>query len=578
MALKIAVLVLSWSQTIALEVHSRAGHLDAPGAAHDKDAAKPKKAHKKVDLADVIVQAVDLMDSGILQFLKEESSTPATSDDKSPDDYARLVKSQHKAMSVVRQMSSNFGALKDVAKRLKKRGASALAKEVKQLKEEHKQLTEERSDLKAAVHQLDMRAQTCEDTLNTAMINTKKAQAAASNCSAQISNEAAREVGQKAVADVKKIRKAEDDLADTKTDADMLRKENQELKQKMIDYEKRIAAFEGKGSKTSAMSQEVQECNKEKQSLQDDKEGLVKTVQHLLKANGTETLTQTLQKEVMSLQRAQLETQKAYGKKVESLSAQLKTAQENAQDVKVVAQTMNEQNAEMTKNVANLQAKVESCESDRKDLEDDKKELVKSLQGTLRQNTEYQAQMVKEEIKRADNPKKPAPKKSQPAANVLKGPGTSKDDEIKVMGETRAIDHYIASTTVEEPASEIVAMPVPPEKEPPPPAHTEHKPVMPGTGPQRSKLSQYLTSDKDYPEVKKELTPEQKAEKEAKKDADADDSVGNDVGKLLSQAEDAVNQAQVSDDADSEASTEEDASDAQTLSDAAVLLQTAQNA
>merc|ERR1719453_3048467 len=100
---------------------------------------------------------------------------------------------------------------------------------------------------------------------------------------------------------------------------------------------------------------------------------------------------------------------------------------------------MNEQNAEINKNNANLQSKLNQCEADVKDLEDDKKQLVLSLQGTLRQNTEYQAQMAKEEIKRAENPKKyqQAPKKSQVAGNVLKGPGTSKDDEVQVMGDMR---------------------------------------------------------------------------------------------------------------------------------------------
>merc|ERR1719387_167043 len=128
----------------------------------------------------------------------------------------------------------------------------------------------------------------------------------------------------------------------------MLRKENQELKQKMKDYEQRVAAFEGSGSISSAMSKEAQECKKEKKELQEDKDGLVKTVQHLLKANGTETLTQQLQKEVMSLQHAQLETQKVYGKKIQHLQDQLKTAQDNAADTKEVAQTVNEQNSELT--------------------------------------------------------------------------------------------------------------------------------------------------------------------------------------------------------------------------------------
>lgn len=577
MTLKTIILALGFAQSTSIEVHARAGHLDAPVAApHQrmlndmvKDSTAPKK---KVDLADVMVQAVDLMDAGILEFLKEESTSKHVSaNQKSPDDFARLVKSQHKAMAVVRQLSTNFGALKDVAKKLKKRGGShagsAVAKEVQEMKEE-------RASLQAAVHQLDARAQSCEDSLNTARVSVQKWQAAVSNCSSRISDEAAREVSQKAVADVKKIRKAEDAEAEATSEMDMLRKENQEMTQKMRDYEQRIAAFEGKGSISSAMSKEAQECKQEKKSLQEDKEGLVKTVQHLLKANGTETLTQQLQKEVMSLQRAQLETQKVYGNKIQKLQDQLKSAQDNAADVKEVAQTVNEQNSELTKNNGKLQGKLESCEADKKDLEDDKKQLVLSLQGTLRQNTEYQAQMAKEEIKRADHPKKPQPaqKKSQAVANVLKGPGTSKDDEIKVMGETRAIDHYIASTTVEQPAQDIVAMPVPVEKAPAQ-EKAEPKQTMPSTGPAKSKLSEYLTQDRESPPVKKELTPEQKAEEQAKKEAAADDNIGNDVGHLLSQAEDAVNQAQI-DDSDSDSTADEDASDAQTLSDAAVLLQT----
>merc|ERR1719252_106496 len=100
-----------------------------------KDAAHQNPGTKrKVDLVDVIVQAVDLMNSGIVQFLKEESETPSAAQ-KHPDDFARIVKSQHKAMAVVRQMSSNFGALKDVAHKLKKRGATTLQKEVQQLQE-----------------------------------------------------------------------------------------------------------------------------------------------------------------------------------------------------------------------------------------------------------------------------------------------------------------------------------------------------------------------------------------------------------------------------------------------------------
>jgi chromosome segregation ATPase len=564
MVFKSVVVAFCLAQTTALEVHTQTGRLYAPVDARKEPAHSKQQAKKKVDLTDVIVQAVELMDAGISQFLKEESSTELPPVEKNPDDFAKIVKSQHKAMQVVRQMSSNFIALKDVAKKLKKHGASALAKENHQLKEE-------RSNLKAAIHQLDARAQTCADSLNNARASVKKWEVAASNCSARISDEASREVSQKAVADVKKIRKAKDDLESTEADLDALRKENQDLKASVKDYEKRIAAFEGGGSKTSVMSQEVQECKKEKKSLQEDKEGLVKTVQHLLKANGTESLSQTLQKEVASLQKAQLETQRIYSKKVESLRDQLKTAQDNAQDVKEVAQTMNEQNAELTKNNDKLQSKLQTCEGDRKDLEDDKKSLVLSLQGTLRQNTEYQAQMAKEEIKRADNPKKKqqAQKKSQVAGNVLKGPGTSKDDEVQVMGDMRAMDHYIASATVDEPAQEIVSMPVPEEKEPPAQAQPKQKPVMPVTGPVRNKLSKYLNQPL-FPPEKKELTPEEKAQQEAKKEADVDDNIGNDVGKLLSQAEDAVDQTSIDDD---EAPTDEDVSDAQTLSDAAVLLQ-----
>merc|ERR1719217_293152 len=156
------------------------------------------------------------MNSGIVQFLKEESETPSAAQ-KSPDDFARIVKSQHKAMAVVRQMSSNFGALKDVAHKLKKHGATALAKEVKKLKEERNQMGEEGKQLKAAIHQLDARSQTCEDSLNNAKINMRKWKAAASNCSTKVEVEATREVGQKAVADAQKVRKAEDDLADVQT-------------------------------------------------------------------------------------------------------------------------------------------------------------------------------------------------------------------------------------------------------------------------------------------------------------------------------------------------------------------------
>lgn len=574
MALKLVVLTLCLAHDAALEIHARARNLEAPAATPSaKDAAHHKpEAKKKPDLVDVIVQAVDLMNGGIVQFLKEESEAPSDAQAQTdPDDFARIVKSQHKAMAVVRQMSSNFGALKDVAHKLKRHGATALAKEVKKLQEERNQMGEEGKQLKAAIHQLDARSQSCEDSLNNAKINMKKWEAAASNCSTKVQAEATREVGQKAVADAQKVRKAEDDLADMQTDMDALRKENQELKQQMQEYQKRMAALEGTGSKTSAMGKEVEECNKEKKSLQQDKEGLVKTVQHLLKANGTETLSQSLQKEVMSLQKAQLQTEKANFRKVEALREQLKTSEANAQDIKEVAQTMNEQNSELNKNNANLQSKLQQCEADVKDLQDDKKQLVISLQGTLRQNTEYQSQMAKEEIKRAENPKKyqKAPKKNEAATNVLKGPGTSKDDEVKVMGETRAIDHYIAQTTVEEPAKEIVEAPVPQEKEPPKQTQAEQKPVMPATGPERSKLAQYLTADPEHPPVKREPTPDEKL----RQDADADDNVGNDVGKLLSQAEDAVNSAQVDD--NSEALTDEDASDAQTLSDAAVLLQTA---
>jgi FtsZ-binding cell division protein ZapB len=409
--------------------------------------------------------------------------------------------------------------------------------------------------------------------LNNARVNLKKWQSAASNCSTKIEAEANREVDQKAVADAKKIRKAEDDLSVTQTDMDALRRENQELKQQMKEYQKRVTSLEGTGSsKTSVMGKEVEECNKEKKSLQEDKEGLVKTVQHLLKANGTETLSQSLQKEVLTLQRAQLETEKTYGRKVEDLREKLKTSEANAQDVKEVAQTMNEQNADLRKDNANLQSKLDECQADSKDLEDDKKQLVISLQGTLRQNTEYQAQMAKEEIKRAENPKKyqPAKKKSETATNVLKGPGTSKDDEVKVMGETKAIDHYIAQTTVEEPAAEIVAAPVPEEPVPEEKAESkqeERKPVMPSTGPEQSKLAKYLKADEDIPPVKREPTPAEKVQQES----EADDNIGNDVGKLLSQAEDAVNNAQVEN--DDQSTSDEDASDAQTLSDAAVLLQ-----
>jgi len=563
MASKLLVLVLGLAHSKALDIHLGVGNFDAAIVnPNTKDAAHQNPApKKKVDLVDVIVQAVDLMDAGILQFLKEESQT--STEQKNSDDFARIVKSQHKAMAVVRQVSSNFEALKDVARKLKRKGATALAKEVKQMQEE-------RNQLKAAVHQLDARSQSCEDTLNKATANLKTCQVMATNISSQIDAEASREVSQKAVADARAIRKAEDDAAAEKTDTDALRSENQNLKQKLKEYEKRLADLESGGSsKTSAMSQEVQECKKEKKSLQEDKEGLVKTVQHLLKANGTETLSQSLQKEIASLQRAQLETEKVYGKKVEALREQLKTSEANAQDVKEVAQTMNEQNAELTKNNANLQSKLQSCQADAKDLQDDKKELLNSLQGTLRQNTQYQAQMAKEEIKRADNPRKipPAPKTSQPAAKMLRGPGTSKDDEVRVMGETRAIDHYIAQTTVEEPAAEIVEAPIPEEKDVPAQVQPERKPVLPATGPEHTPLARYLTGDREHPPAKEEPTPEQKI----KQEADADESIGNDVGKLLSQAEDAVNQAQVDD--SNEAETDEDASDAQTLSDAAVLLQ-----
>lgn len=506
---------------------SQAGHLTQAPAAHS---AHPHD----VDLTDVITKAVDLMNSGILQFLKEEGSMKVPHEDghaPASDDFWKVAKSQRKAMAVIRQISTDFDGLRSVAQKLKLHGYHSLGKGASH---EMAVLKEERARLQDAVGQLQQKALVCED-------NLQNAQKVVYTCDEEV----AKQVNKKADEDTTTLKIAEQKVNEMASNMDMLRRENQELKERLQNKERSLSAYEGDGTnKAGAVFKEVEELRQEKQNLQADKDGLVHTIQNLLKANHSQNLTASMQKEISALKKEKAQMDIANRKKVAALENQLKDLKDKQDDVKEVAQTLQGQNAGLVEAQDKVHAELMKCKADMKNLGDDKNQLLQSLQGVLRQNTKFQEQLTQEEARRADAPPlrnaSSEPKVAPAAHKAAKTAVASGADDIAaVMGETRAIDHYIASAVDESNFSP----PPPPPVEPPRPvralrasrnSNAAKAPLS------KSKLSQWL----DTPGGNSAGAVKAAA---AVAEHDEDAKIGGSVDSLLRQAEQAVDEVGASD-------------------------------
>merc|ERR1719171_3224089 len=141
-------------------------------------AAEKAVTVKNIDLAEVLIHAVELMDRGVQGFLKEEGHLELE-DGEHPlrhlADMQNILRSQRRAMKVMKQVSTNFHDLRMVVNKFKEKHVDKVKDVKSKLAAEEvktRQDAEEIHDLKAAVQQLSFQASRCEDLLHQAQAQT----------------------------------------------------------------------------------------------------------------------------------------------------------------------------------------------------------------------------------------------------------------------------------------------------------------------------------------------------------------------------------------------------------------------
>jgi len=402
-------------------------------------------------LAVVLSQAVDMMNSGVLQFLKEETpnSLPPRDmhHDRRPEDFLRVAKSQERALKLLRQLSNDFTSLNGVTQKLKTQ--SHMCTHSPHLSEaaassDVKDKEDEIMHLKNTINVLLKKAEVCQDAL-------QPAQQAAMDCNAKINAQVQNTTNADAKANT-----------DTLQANDMLRAEANQLRERNDDLERRVAGLEGdaKDQQQKALTADVKDLRKKIQGLEEDKQAMIHTMQQFMRTNETETLTNSLKQELATTQRQHLKMEMKYQQKIAILEKRLKESTDKNKAIGEISKELQEDDMNKDQTIDQLKVQINSFQQAQNAAAADKKQLLSTLQGVLRENTHFQNVIAEtqgklkqsEQVRKRDCPvsggSKPKPKVEPRTSQKQAIEAQNADgDAIATMSEALPINKYITSVS-----------------------------------------------------------------------------------------------------------------------------------
>eukprot|EP00746_Dinoflagellata_sp_MGD_P166521 gnl/MRDRNA2_/MRDRNA2_96458_c0_seq1.p1 gnl/MRDRNA2_/MRDRNA2_96458_c0~~gnl/MRDRNA2_/MRDRNA2_96458_c0_seq1.p1 ORF type:complete len:539 (-),score=137.93 gnl/MRDRNA2_/MRDRNA2_96458_c0_seq1:101-1717(-) len=423
--------VLSIAISLPFCCHAETSELSALGLRPMLALAAEKAVTvKNIDLAAVLMHAVELMDSGVQGFLKEEGHLELE-DGEHPlrhlADMQNILRSQRRAMKVMKQVSTNFHDLRMVVNKFKEKHVDKVKDVKSKLAAEEvktRQDAEEIHDLKAAVQQLSFRSTKCED-----MIQQFQAQVTTTTTS-QAPSFAVNSI------DWEKINKT-----DTLEIGD-LRKQNAELKASVSELTQRVADFTGKSvdeaSRASMLENDLGKMRQENKQLKTDKDAVVKTLQQLM----SEEQFSGLRRQAQEAQDVSRKVLKEYLVKKQALKKEEEAVNKTLKDKDEDIQMLQQKGQELELEHDTLQASKTRLQTERDTLAEDKQHLLKTVQALMRSNSDFQAQLKRCPASQVQPPKKPV------LANPI-------EDPTAVMGATSMIDGYLANKHAQQAVTRI---------------------------------------------------------------------------------------------------------------------------
>lgn len=306
--------------------------------------ASPQHRSQTSELADVLLRAVELMDHGLQDFLKEQ---PADA----PEDAVQLKTNQQKAMKVIHQITTNFHDLKEVVEKFKHRHEAEVKGVEKKVVEEKESTQKCESQCTNDKMQLMKRSEQCEFVL-------KRLSPPTGSGNESFSVENWRELDSK----------AEEGIGHLKAENTMLSQKVAELSGRTHDAERRMQDAEARTQELERQSTTLQQQNGQ---LKADDESMLKTVKQLVQKNKV----QAADLQAKALQQAREEMQEEFAKKEDVLKQETEKEKEEA--------------AKYRKQMEAMQKKMQGMQKDHDVLSGDKVHLLGALNSALRQNDEF---------------------------------------------------------------------------------------------------------------------------------------------------------------------------------------------
>lgn len=309
--------------------------------------------HKTNDLADVLLKAVELMDHGLTDFLKEQQQ----SGDVSAQDTQTLVATEKKAINVVHQISTNFHDLKEVVAKFKKRHQNELNGV------ENKLTAQKEEDKKCLVDKaaLQGRAEHCESVLQ------RLAPQGPGNQTFSVMDW--KELDAKASARIQELESQNNELSSSVNELKTKAHEAERSKQDAETIAKRL-----EGEAATLRAQVAQ--------LKNDEASMLKTMKTLVQKNKVKTM----ETQATSLKEARDGMQTEFEKKEQALKEKEEQLQKQLAEAQAEVQHKLQETNTVKKQMAKIQTEFNV-------LNGDKVHLLGSLNSVLRQNNEFQQQI-----------------------------------------------------------------------------------------------------------------------------------------------------------------------------------------
>jgi len=306
--------------------------------------------HKTNDLADVLLKAVELMDHGLSDFLKEQPEVPA-------QDTETLVATEKKAINVIHQISTNFHDLKEVVGKFKRRHQNEL-KGV-----EKKCMTQKEEDKKCFVDKANLqgRAEHCESVLQ------RLAPQGPGNETFSVTDW--KELDAKASAKIKELQSQNEALMASTND----------LKTRAHDAERSKQDAE---TRAKQVEEEAALLRAQVAQLKNDEASMLKTMKNLVQKNKVKTMAT----QANSLKEARDGMQTEFEKKEQAL-------QEREEELKKQLSAAQAEVSAKEKETAVVKKAMAKVQTEFNVLNGDKVHLLGSLNSVLRQNNEFQQQL-----------------------------------------------------------------------------------------------------------------------------------------------------------------------------------------